>query len=297
MDATKPEDPPNSGHQIGQMDPEQRQFLENALKALTIDVIEQLQKAAEIIGSESTTENMKSDAMDTILSYVDDIDTAMDFCKIGGLFVLLPCLSSPCSTIRKKAALLVAELTQNNPYCQKQLLEADVLPNLMDLLRESETAMEGIRAISCLVRSYEPSLEAFTEIGGLECLLGCMQTHQAEKLVTRAGFLLNSLCVDFPGIKDDLIKLKAIEIISPLIQPSADYNVCLETLLSALCSLTECPEAVERCRTGGINFANTLETIVKLGSDKPECKEMVEYSQKLLKRVFDSRQEAEVTDR
>lgn len=298
MEATKEEDAPSGGeHHVERMDPERRQFLENALKALTIDVIEQLQSAAETIGSETATEEMKVNAMDTILNYVDDIDTAIDFCKIGGLFILLPCLCSPYSTIRKKSAMLVAELAQNNPYCQKQLLEADVLPKLMDLLTESDTAIEGIRAISCLVRSYEPCLKAFTEVGGLECLLGCLQQSQQEKLITRAAFLLNSLCNDFPEVKDELIKLKVIDMIIPLIQPSAEYNLCLETLLAALCSLTESTEAVERCRSEEFSLASTLEEILKVAQDKDECKEIVEYSQTLLKNIFEAEKDSEITDR
>lgn len=299
MEATKAEDAPsNENHvQFEQMDPERRQFLENALKALTIDVVEQLQTAAETIGSETATEEMKVNAMDTILNYIDDIDTAIDFCKIGGLFILLPCLCSPYSSIRKKSAMLVAELAQNNPFCQKQLLEADVLSKLMNLLTENDTAIDGIRAISCLVRSYEPCLKAFTEIGGLECLLGCLQQSQQEKLITRAAFLLNSLCNDFPEIKDELIKLKVIEMIIPLIQPSAEYSICLETLLSALCCLTESTEGIERCRSEEFGFANTLEEIVKVANDKDECKEIVEYSQNLLKNIFDSEKDGENTDR
>lgn len=298
MEATKEEDAPSGEHHVERMDPERRQFLENALKSLTIDVIEQLQTAAATIGSETAPEDMKVNAMDTILNYVDDIDTAIDFCKIGGLFILLPCLCSSFSTIRKKSAMLVAELAQNNPYCQKQLLEADVLPKLMNLLTENDTAIDGIRAISCLVRSYEPCLNAFTEVGGLECLLGCLQNSQPEKLITRAAFLLNSLCIDFPKIKDELIKLKVIEMIIPLIQPSAEFNLCSETLLSALCCLTaENTEAIERCRTEEFNLASTLEEIIKVAHDKDECKEIVEYSQTLLKNIFDSEKDNEFTDR
>lgn len=300
MEATKAEDAPNEGEPIERMDSERRQFLENALKALTIDVIEQLQHAAEVIGSESSTEEMKITAMDTILNNVDDIDTAIDYCKIGGLFVLLPCLNSPYSTIREKSCFLIAELSQNNPFCQKQLLEADVLPKLIELLGENDTliAAASIRAISCLVRSHEPQLkERFVEIGGLECLIGCLQPNQQEKLITRAAFLLNSLCTDCPVIKDDLIKLKAIEAILPLIEPSADYNICLETLLAALCSLTEHREAIDRVRTFESNFANTLEEIIKLGNNKPECKETVDFSHTLLKNIFDSVHESEFTDR
>lgn len=258
-------------------------FTENALKSLTVDVIEKLQKAAGVIGSKDTTEEEKLDALEEILSYVDDIDTANDFCKIGGLFVLIPCLESPHNEIRNKAASIIAELAQNNIYCQKQLTEADVLPKLTNLLSEDETLAAGIRAISSLIRGYEPGLKLFLEIGGLECMLGCLQRSSDEKLVTRAAFLLNSLCADFPNIGDDLIKLKAIEMIVPLVQPKADYNVALENVLSLLCALIE--KASPSDFSTDANFELVLKEIIKLTADKSECNETVEYCQKLLQLI------------
>lgn len=272
-------------------------YVENALKALTIDVIEQLQKASQTIGSDSASEDEKLDALETILNYIDDIDTACDFCKIGGLFVLSGCLSSPHTQIRCKAALLVAELAQNNPYCQKALLEADILPKLMNLLSENDTSTDGLRAVSCLVRSYEPCLAAFIEIGGLECLLGCLLQSDNEKLITRTTFLVNSLCNDFPSVRDELIKLKVIDFILPIIQPKTDYDVVLETALSALCLFTENNEAASRCQSPEFNLRSQLDEIIQIAGDKPECKETVEYSQLLLKRLFGSKSDIENTDR
>lgn len=277
--------------------PNHSSYVENALKALTIDVIEQLQKASQTIGSESATVDEKLDALETILNYIDDIDTACDFCKIGGLFVLTGCLSSPHTQIRCKAALLVAELAQNNPYCQKALLEADILPKVMNLLSENETSTDGLRAVSCLIRSYEPGLAAFIEIGGLECLLGCLLQNNNDKLITRATFLLNSLCIDFPSVRDELIKLKVIDFILPIIQPKSDYDVLLETALSAICLITENDETFSRCRSPELNFRSQLDEIIKIAGDKPECKEIVEYSQILLKRLFGSKSDIEMTDR
>lgn len=260
-------------------------FLENALKALTIDIVEELQRAAAVIASNHSTEDMKINAMENILNFVDDIDTSIDFCKIGGIFILLPCLTSEHLNIRNMSASIIAELAQNNPYCQKELLNLDVLPKLLNLLNEKQTAVNGLRAISCLVRSYEPCLKAFTSIGGLECLLGCLQQSQQEKLTTKIAFLLQNLCNDFPYIKNELIKLKAIEFIVPLILPQNDYNVCLETLLSALCSLTESREANDL--TEDINFKATLEEIIKLSTDRPECEEIVGYARSLLNNIKD----------
>lgn len=272
-------------------------YVENALKALTIDVIEQLQKASQTIGSDSASVDEKLDALETVLNYIDDIDTACDFCKIGGLFVLSGCLSSPHTQIRCKAALLVAELAQNNPYCQKALLEADILPKLMNLLSENETSTDGLRAVSCLVRSYEPCLAAFIEIGGLECLLGCLLQTDNQKLITRSIFLLNSLCNDFPSVRDELIKLKVIDFLLPIIQPKPEYDIALETVLSALCLFTENNEAASRCQSSKLNLRSQLDEIIQIAGDKPECKETVQYSQVLLNRLFGSQSDIETTDR
>lgn len=260
------------------------------MKALTVDVVEQLQKAAGVIGSENATIDEKMNALDNILNYVDDIDTANDFLKIGGLFVLVPCLESTHAEIRNKSASLIAELAQNNPYCQKQITEAEVLPKLMNLLSENKTLAGGLRAVSCVIRSYEPATRLFVEIGGLECLLGCLQRTSDEKLITRAAFLLNSLCLDFPDICDDLVKLKAIEMIIPLVQSKAEYNVALENVLCLLCSLAEKADSNDFAKN--VNFQVALEDMIKLTSE--DCKETVEYCQKLLRMVIKS---SENTDR
>lgn len=252
---------------------------ENAVKALTIDVIKRLQEAAGVISSINSSVDEKIDALDDIVNYVDDIDTAADFCKIGGIFVLLSCLEYPHDEIRNKSATLVSEIAQNNPYCQKQLMDSNILPKLMNLLSEEATLATGLRAVSCVVRSNEPGLKEFMKLGGLECLLGCLQKSNDEKVVTRAAFFLNSLCTDFPEICNDLRLLGAIDMITPLIKPQAEYNVALENLLSLLCSLLDKADSNVPVNEG---FVGVLEETIKLANDKSEAEEMVEYCQKLL---------------
>lgn len=266
-------------------------ILENALKSLTVDVIEQLQNAAAVVGSESSSEEDKVNALDTILNYVDDIDTANDFCKIGGLFVLLPCLESTIPTIREKTILLMAEMAQNNPFCQKELLDGGVLPKLMNLLGDKSMEIAAIRSISCLVRGYEPSSKEFLKIGGIECLLKCLQSEN-EQVVSRSSFLLRSICIDFPYIRIRLCEMGALKIIIPLIQPRCEYNASLETLLSLLCLF------------GDFGFdpnydslVNILEEIVLKSGNKPECKETVDYCQQLLERLNKNELVAENSER
>lgn len=194
------------------------------------------------------------------------------------------------------ASLLIAEMAQNNPYCQKQLIEADILPKLMSLLSDDkdDVTVDVLRAVSCIVRGYPPAFEAFTEIGGLECLLGFLQQSKEEKLILRAVFLMNSLCSEY-SIQDQLIKFGAIEMITPLIKVESEYNVCLETLLSTLCSLTQCDLASSHHFKH--EFMKTLQDIVKISKDKPECREIAEYSEALLKNNFDLKADFEIADK
>lgn len=260
---------------------------ENALKSLTIDIVEVIQNAAQQLHSPESTEDEKIAALETIIDQVDNLDTANDFCKIGGLSVLVPALSSEYTSVRSLSASLVAELAQNNPYCQQLLLEADALQNLMPLLSDTETATNGIHAISCLVRAYEPCLKAFIEVGGLECLLGCLQQLDQEKIIIRSLFLLNSLCTDYPHIRDEVVQLKAVEQIISVLRPTPEFDVRLETALSTLCLLTDNSDAVTRCKDADLNLKEILEEIKKLSGNKPECTETIDYCQTLQRKIFD----------
>lgn len=258
-------------------------FTENAMKAFTTDVIDELRNATAIIASETNDENLKINAFDQILSYVDDIDTAMDFCKIGGLFIVVPALKSPFTEIRKKSAQLVAELAQNNQYGQENLLKADILPNLLDLLNKEETAVAGLRAISCMVRGNKKCSESFFEQGGLKQLLGCLQKSEEEKIITRTTFLLNALCNEFPEIRESLIEMNAIGIIVKKIEPKQEYDICLENLLALLSSLSNDTVSLKRFYLKGFDVKRTLEVVIEC--EKSECKEIIEYSRTILENI------------
>lgn len=77
-----------------------------------------------------------------------------DFHKIGGLHMLPTLLRSEHEGLRSGAAELVGTLTQNNPYCQKEVLEIGLLPILLQKLDDSsETDLVRIKslfAVSCM---------------------------------------------------------------------------------------------------------------------------------------------------
>uniref|UniRef100_A0A182XFX1 Nucleotide exchange factor Fes1 domain-containing protein n=1 Tax=Anopheles quadriannulatus TaxID=34691 RepID=A0A182XFX1_ANOQN len=292
MEATKSEDAPHPAH-LQPMDEERRRFLEEALKSLTVDVVQQLEKAMKVLLDSDSNDDAKAEAIDTVIDYVQDIDTANDFYKVGGFVIIKPGLESPSAEVRSGTLQLVGELAQNNPFCQQHLLEQNILAKLTELLSDEPTvAQQAMHAISCMVRHHEPCLAAFIDIGGLECILGCIQTDN-EKLRIKASFLMANLCTEFAAVRDEFIKLNAVERVMAAVKPSRDYDAKLETALSTLNVLTECAEGVRRCREG--NMKQKLETIVKLNGGKEECQEQLEYANTLLKRCYAAEQDG--TDR
>ena len=199
----------------------------------------------------------------------------LDFFKIGGFSILLPCLSSKHSTIRCETAMLIGELAQHNPFCQKHLLELEVLPRLMEMLcDETDVAINVLHAISCIVRSYEPALANFIEIGGLECILELIQHQEQEKLIIKSMFLISSFSNDFPPVRDELVKLDAINhVANSLIsfEPKCEYNTRLEQTLIALDSLIHKEEDIQKYVSNKSSLKEKFERIIATGEGKDEC--------------------------
>uniref|UniRef100_A0A182JEQ4 Nucleotide exchange factor Fes1 domain-containing protein n=1 Tax=Anopheles atroparvus TaxID=41427 RepID=A0A182JEQ4_ANOAO len=283
MEATKDEDAPHESR-LEQMDEERRRFLEEALKSLTVDVVQELEKAMKVLLDKESDDETKAESMEIVIDFVQDMDTANDFFKVGGFVIIKPGLESSSADVRTGTLRLVGELAQNNPFCQQHLLELNILPKLTELLSdEPAVAQQAMHAVSCMVRHYEPCLAAFIDIGGLECILGCIQTDN-EKLRIKSSFLMSNLCSEFAPVRDEFIKLNAVERVMASVKPSKEYDAKLETALSTLCVLTESKEGVQRCRDAALK--QKLQTIVKLNTGKEECQEQIEYSQTLLKRCF-----------
>ncbi|KFB49557.1 AGAP008392-PA-like protein [Anopheles sinensis] len=283
MEATKDEDAPHESH-FSQMDEERRRFLEEALKSLTVDVVQELEKAMNVLLNPESDDETKADSIEIVIDYVQDIDTANDFFKVGGFVIVKPGLESSSAAVRAGTLRLIGELAQNNPFCQQHLLELNILPKLTELLTdEPAVAQQAMHAISCMVRHHEPCLAAFIDIGGLECILGCIQTDN-EKLRIKSSFLMSNLCTEFEPVRDEFIKLNAVERVMAAVKPSKDYDAKLETALSTLQVLTESKEGIRRCRDGSMK--QKLQSIIKLNTGKEECQEQLEYAQTLLKRCF-----------
>lgn len=285
MEATAAEDAPHESH-FEPMTEEQRRFLEEALESLTVDVVEVFKKAMKTLLDPDTDDEEKSNAIDVIIDFVQDIDAANDFFKVGGHVIINPGLKSSHASVRAGTLRMIAELAQNNPYCQQHLLEANTLPRTVELLSdEPAVASQAMHAISCMVRHHEPSLAAFIDMGGLECILGCIQTDN-ENLRIKSSFLMSNLCSEFETVRDEFIKLNAVERVVAAVKPSNQFEPKLETALSTLNVLTESEEAVRRSQDPGLQLKQKLELVLKLNNGKEECLEQIDYATTLLNRCF-----------
>lgn len=58
------------------MSAEDRKFLEEALKSMTVDVVEELNKAMQILIEGNASEDDQVQALEVVTNFVADIDTA-----------------------------------------------------------------------------------------------------------------------------------------------------------------------------------------------------------------------------
>nr|CAG4645149.1 EOG090X0EEI [Leptodora kindtii] len=257
---------------------ERRRWLEEALKGLSVDIVEELTKSLRILdpervlSSEEEPEEME-EALERIIDFVDSIDTANDFHKIGGFYILGPCLNSPHSGLRWRCGELIATLTQNNPYCQIAVLSENILPILLKVVEDDgseKTRVKALYATSCLIRECAEAQNAFVLNDGFSTLLRILQSP-VEKLRIKTSFMLTSLCNDNPAYKDTLCDMGFIEQLVALLQREQDGTH--EHLLSALLALVEdYQRAILECRRPEFLLKELLENRLENIKDRDDFK-------------------------
>lgn len=303
MEATKAEDAPG-GSEVTPMDEERRRFLEEALKSLTVDIPKVLQRGIKIL---TNTELIKSvqlgqeipddirAAFNNMMEFVDDIDVANDFQKLGGFAVFPICYGSENEGIRTRASELLAEVCQNNPQCQARVLEYGLLNVLLHLANSEKgfALAKCILAISSAIREFDPGCRELIAQGGCDTLANALgHLHIAAR--TKAAFLIRYLCTNYPAAKEKFIQHNVVKIIAEQIKSGRDGSS--EHLLSILPILLDGEDStvVQQCREPSLNLKKILEDHLK----RPELQnddfiEEKEYCQAILK-IFDSYPQVEV---
>ncbi|XP_076162338.1 hsp70-binding protein 1 [Ptiloglossa arizonensis] len=278
------------------MDEERRRFLEETFSSLTCNVVEELRKGIKILsnvvdlGPDDDTSQHET-ALEKIADYVDNIDVANDFYKIGGFSIFGPCLNSPHSNIRWRAADVIAELAQNNPFCQERFLETGLFPILLNMIDTDPMEIARVKAlyaVSCIVRGHHISLKYMDINDGYSVLLRAMQSS-VKKLQIKSAFLLCSLCNkdDTNDLKLTLVNMGLVEQATGFLAMGDLLPEIRDQLLNILDGLTsnDFTPALKECRRPELNLQSTLEHCLK-DLKQEENSDQVDTCCRLLSKVF-----------
>ncbi|XP_033326531.1 hsp70-binding protein 1 [Megalopta genalis] len=295
MEATNTEDSTNST-QLNPMDAERQQFLTEALSSLSCNVIEELQKSIKILSNvvelcPDDDTSQQEVALERIADYVDNVDIANDFYKIGGFSIFGPCLNSPHNNIRWRAADVIAELTQNNPFCQNKFLETGLFPVLLKIIDTDPVEIVRIKAlyaVSCIVREHSASLKYMDKYDGYSVLLRAMQSP-VKKLQIKSAFLLCSLCYkeNTNNLKLSLINMGFIEQATGLLVRNELIPDIRDQLLNILDGLTNNNflPALNECKRPELCLQTTLGRCIK-ELQQEESLDQLDVCYRILKKVF-----------
>ena len=301
MQATQSEDAPTRDSQNeNQMDPERLQWLQEAMSGMTVDVVSQLVEGIKILSQPYVFDPNATDdeiteaeeAFEAISDWVGNIDMANNFQKIGGFVVLKRCIkSSPHSLIRWNAADTVAELSQNNPYCQEHFVKDGFIQDLIIMLqnevvndneniRNEKCSLKSLYAISCIVRDYGPGLETFLALNGPEILLQCaIQPHTTtQRLRTKACFFVSAISCESQEAAKAFSDMGLARQLLVLLQ-QAEHQQVDEHVVKALLTLLRNDKSAQReCRESReLNLEGLLDARKKDLKDKEEFQEELDY--------------------
>lgn len=287
------DDPTNSSSSAFQeMSEERREWLHEAIASIVEDTdIKRMLKYLQILEKPHDTNNAdddlaeKEDAFEELSMIVENLDNANDFHKIGGFQVMMKCLSGEHSSLRWRAADIMAVCVQNNPYCQKAAMEMNILPTLTSLLETDQldqVRIKALYAISCLTRDFPEAEEAFLKEDGFSMLLRAMQAEN-EKLIAKSAFMIRNMLVTNPTHKETFFKMGFTELLAGLLRgPQNSARVHVINLFKNF--VMNYPPAIIECQRTEFDLERLLSSISKSSmEDDPvahedmilDCKELL----------------------
>ncbi|KAH7422394.1 hypothetical protein KP509_12G006600 [Ceratopteris richardii] len=164
-------------------------------------------------------------ALKELLELVEPIYNSNDLHKLGGLVVVVRELDRPEQELRILAAWVLGKASQNNELVQRQLLELDVIPRLMEMVRSrsTEEAVKALYALSAVVRNHPMGQERFYLLDGQSLLEDLMRDTGADvRLHRKSLFLVADLAEQQKEFFDVLSKY----------EPSKSYLMAVVSLLN-----------------------------------------------------------------
>uniref|UniRef100_A0A8C5MQ18 Hsp70-binding protein 1 n=1 Tax=Leptobrachium leishanense TaxID=445787 RepID=A0A8C5MQ18_9ANUR len=232
----------DNADQMGQMSEERRQWLQAAMGnafAGQVDEVQQIKECIEELTKSTIDEDgeeRKEQALQLLADLCENLDNASDFCKLGGMHLLLSrYLNCSKGELRWRAADLVGICSQNIPYVQQIALSLGAVNKLLQLLDLDENEavrVKALFAISCLVREQDAGLDEFVKQDGFSVLMRAMQSN-VLKLKVKSAFLLQNLLLSHPEHKETLCSMGMVQQLVSLLH--TEHSPFHEHVLSALC--------------------------------------------------------------
>ena len=281
---------------FGRMNEDRRQFLEEAIREITVDHVDVLKKQIDKLNGLIVKLNSKTPLSeeendeycklleDDLVENVSNIDFANDFYKLGGFQSLTELIDCELATFKIATMNLIAELVQNNDYCQQAAYELNYLSKFINLIkreRNQSIVLKTIYALSCLLRGNEQILDEFLgRDDNVKALLGAMKNFNSnEKIIFKTSFLINSICGLKPILYDTLARLGFIFLAVDLMKENlAKTHEYLLAILVGLCENSN--QARQDCVTG--NLKSIVEDKIRLLSNKDEFLEEIDYCKRLI---------------
>uniref|UniRef100_A0A1B6ET86 Nucleotide exchange factor Fes1 domain-containing protein n=1 Tax=Cuerna arida TaxID=1464854 RepID=A0A1B6ET86_9HEMI len=269
-------------------------FLRNALANLSVDVIsnlkEQLQILNEITDGNQPITNLEryENTFERITDHVFNIDMANVFYQIGGMEVIVKLLRHPLGLIRWRAASIISECCQNNPYCKSRSLSDDLFSLLMNMALnnpDSNCQFKAISAISAIVGDNAEGINQFKKHNGLKIINHGLNSGN-EKMIVKTAFLIMALCNTDPTMKDELIHTPIVENLLTLTRLTD--TLFAEHLLSALLTLIRNNDAaIKQCLRKELGLCDYLKQSISLTSNDESFQDYVAHASELLQILKD----------
>ncbi|KAE8593950.1 hypothetical protein XENTR_v10019383 [Xenopus tropicalis] len=295
----------DSTPQMEPMSEERRQWLQQAMNSAfsgQADEVKMIKECLQELSNETNSgeeEDGKERALELLADLCDNLDNASDFCKLGGMDLLLSrYVNCPEAELRWRCADLIGICSQNVPFVQEMALRSGavkILLQLLDLDPNDQVRIKALFAISCLVREQEEGLTDFLKQDGFSVLMRAMQSD-VQKLKIKSAFLLQNLLMSHPEHKGTLCSMGMVTQLVSLLH--TDHSPFHEHVLGALCNLvTDFPQAVSECQALELGFEEFLKERCLLLDKKEEFQEELEYCNRLLRICFQNTPEDSSMDR
>jgi len=193
-----------SGDGITQTSEEDKVFLEKAIFQDFQNTADEMKIALSCLqdvhvvdGREGEHKEDHLNSLDILIDYVDDIDTANDCIKRGGLYTCFDCFKSPFPEIRAAGCTLMAELVQNNQKCYQECQKSQVLRRIIKKFEaDGEVPMvqeKALYAVSCLLRDNPEATKTFLTEWGFNWLFGLILKSGNINILKKCRYILHSI--------------------------------------------------------------------------------------------------------